>query len=347
LDSVELLPFQAAIDQGIEGIMTAHIAIPSLTGGESVPATLSREVLTGLLREEMGFQGLLFTDAMDMSAIDRRFGRAEASVRAVEAGADILLMPADATVARDALVEAVQEGRLPSERLDESVLRILRAKEKLRLHRDRFVPIQDVHRKVGIPEHEAAAQEVADRSMTLLRNDRNLLPLLGTRSARVLSVTYRRASALLAGRVLNAGLRARYPRLVTADLDTNTSDEIYDGLLRRARSSNLVVISLFVNSVSSEASPALPDPLAEFIQELTEAGVSHVVISFGNPYLISEFPQVQAYLLGWSAAEVSQRAASRALFGEIAIQGRTPIAIPPIFEIGSGIQLPVRTRRDE
>jgi len=151
----------------------------------------------------------------------------------------------------------------------------------------------------------------------------------------------------MAGRVLNAGLRSRYPRLVTANLDQDTPADVYDGLLGRARSSNLVVVSLFVTTVSYSGSVAIPDETAEFIQSLAREGVSHIVISFGNPYLLAGFPDAQAYLLAWSGADVSQRAAAGALFGEIEIQGRTPTRIPPFFEIGDGIFVPVRElRRD-
>jgi beta-N-acetylhexosaminidase len=342
LDSVELAPFQAAIDGGIGGIMTAHLYIPALTGEERVPTTLSPEVLTGLLREEMGFQGLIFTDAMDMYAIDRGYRRQEAAVRALEAGADVILMPPNPEAALEGLVSAVLEGRLPEERLDSSVLRILKAKEAMGLDRERAVPVEEVAQRVGIPEHEEVAQEVADRSVTLLKNERNLLPLLGTRSARVLSLTYRGTTDLMAGRTFNARLRSRYPRLSVADMNRNSQPEVYDGLLERARRSNLVVVSLFVTIVSYSGTVAIPEETVEFIQALAEEEIPHVVISFGNPYLFSEFPDAQAYLLAWSGAEVSQRAAAKALFGEIEIQGRTPTRIPPYFEIGDGIHVPVR-----
>ena len=342
MDSVELVPFQAAIDEGIGGIMTAHLSLPALTGDTRTPTTLSHEVLTDLLRNDMGFDGLIVTDAMDMYAIDRRHDRGEAAVLAVEAGADILLMPPSPEAARQGIVSAVLEGRLPEERLDTSVRRILEAKEKMGLHLDREVPAEEVFRRVGIPEHEEVAQEVADRSITLLRNEGDLLPLLGTRSARVLSVAFRGPTDLMAGRVLNTRLRSRYPRLTTANLSRDTPAQVYDGLLSRARNSNLVVVSLFVTIVSYSGNVAIPEETAEFIRALEEEGISHVVISFGNPYLFSEFPDAQAYLLGWSGAEVSQRAAARALFGEIEIQGRTPTRIPPYFEIGDGIHVPVR-----
>jgi beta-N-acetylhexosaminidase len=332
------------VDEGLGGMMTAHVTVPELGNGEDTPATLSYAVLTELLKEELGFEGLVFTDAMDMAAIDRRYSRKEAAVRAIEAGADVILMPPDVAQAVDGVVEAVEEGRLSRERLDESVLKILRVKEGFGLDRDRQVPIREVSRRVGIPEHQEVAQEIADRSLTLLRNERALLPLLGTRSARVLSVSFRRSSDLLAGRYLNAGLRERYPRLVTADLDRDTPDDVYGALLRRARTTNLVVVSLYATVVTSNGSAAVPEEVNDFIHTLVREGISHVVISFGNPYLVSEFPEVQAYLMAWHGTEVSQRAAAKALFGGIPIQGRTPTMIPPGFQIGDGIQLPRRER---
>jgi beta-N-acetylhexosaminidase len=348
LEAVELLPFRTAIDAGLGGIMTAHVTVPNLNGGGNLPATLSYRVLTELLREDMGFQGLVFTDAMDMFAIDRRFPRGEATVRAVEAGADVILMPPNVGAAIQALVDAVGEGRVSEDRLDESVLRILRAKEEVGVHLDREVPIREVSRRVGIPAHEAVAQEIAERSLTLLKNERNLLPLLGTRSARVLSVSFRRPSDLLAGRFLNAGLRARYPRLVTTELNADTPSELYGPLRQRARSSDLVVVSLYVSVVTSSGTVAIPEETVDFIRDLARSNVPHVVVSFGNPYLLREFPEVRAYVLAWSGTEVTQKAVARALFGEIPVQGRTPTRIPPFFEIGDGIQLPRReTPRDD
>ncbi|MFH1762550.1 MAG: glycoside hydrolase family 3 N-terminal domain-containing protein [Gemmatimonadota bacterium] len=347
LDRVELPPFQAAIDGGIGGIMTAHLSIPALTGDDGEVSTLSPKVITGLLREEMGFGGLIFTDAMDMNAIDRWYGREEAAVRALEAGVDVLLMPPSPEAARQGIVSAVLAGRLSEDRLNASVLRVLSAKEGLGLHRNREVPVEEVARRVGIREHEEVAQEVADRSMTLLKNEKNLLPLLGTRTARVLSVTLRGPTDLMAGRVVNTGLRSRYPRLETATLDRDTRADVYSALLTRARSTNLVVVSLFVRILSSSGSVAIPAETVKFIQALAREDIPHVVISFGNPYLLAEFPNAQAYLLAWSGADVSQRATVRALFGEIEIQGRTPTRIPPHFEIGDGIHVPVRQgRRD-
>jgi beta-N-acetylhexosaminidase len=343
MDSVELRPFHAAIQAGMGAMMTAHITVPSINGGNGEPATLSPMVLTDLLRGEMAFDGLIVTDAMDMNAISGRLGVREASVRAVEAGADVILMPASVPAAAEGIVNAVEEGRVAEARVDTSVMRILQAKEGLGLHEERTVDLEAIPATVGTPEHLAVAEEIAEKSVTLIRNGGNLLPLRGTRSARVLSVSYRRPSDVLAGRYFNRRLRQTYPRLVTASVDQNTSAALSEGLIRQARNSALVVVSLYVTAVSYSNSVAVPEEVADFVRQLDEIGTPHVVVSFGNPYLIADFPDVRAYMLAWSGAEVSQRAAARALFGEFDIGGRTPTRIPGFAEIGDGIVVPKKT----
>jgi beta-N-acetylhexosaminidase len=277
---------------------------------------------------------------MDMRAVAGRLGAGEASVRAVEAGADVILMPPSVPGALKAILDAVCEGRIPEERIDDAVLRLLEAKESLGLHEERTVDLIEIPRTVGTPAHTQVADEIAEKSLVLLRNGNNLLPLLGTSTARVLSVNYRRTSDVLAGRYFNRRLRQTYPRLATVDVDRSSLSQLSDEVLARARRSALVVVSTYVTAVSYSGSVALPEEVSEFVQALGDLGIPHMVISFGNPYLITEFPEVQAYLLAWSGAEASQRAAARAILGELEIQGRTPTRIPGFAEIGDGIRLP-------
>ena len=346
LESIELLPFRRAVEAGIGGVMTAHIAVESLTGDASTPATLAPRVMTDLLRGDMGFDGLLFTDALDMSAIERGYPRGEAAVRAIEAGADVLLMPPDVRAASDAVVAAVSSGRISEARIDASVRRILEAKESFELHESPRVPVDDVLRTVGIPAHVAVAEEIAQRSITLLRNEGSVLPLTAPASAEVLSVTYRRANDLIAGRYFDARLRQSFPRLVSQDVQRESDPSVYPRLLERARTSRLVVVSLYVTAVSYQGTVAVAEPAAAFIQQLALERIPHVVVSFGNPYLLREFPDAQAYVLGWGSAEVSQRAAARAILGETDVTGRTPTRIPTLFEIGAGIELASRPTLD-
>jgi beta-N-acetylhexosaminidase len=338
LGAIELVPFKAAIDAGIQGIMTAHIAVPAISG-ETIPATVSHKVLTGLLRGDLGFDGIVFTDAMDMAAVNRLYPRGEAEVRAVMAGADVILMPRNVKVAIDAIVKAIDEGRLTEARLDESVGRLLRLKEDLGLAEERAVPLERVPQLVGVPEHTEMAREVAERSITLIQNRRDLLPLLGTRRARVTSVSFRNPGDVLSGRYFDSRLRETYPRLVATSVDGSTNSEAYEALLSRAGRSDLVVVSVYSNYAGRVE---LPDATTEFVKELSRRRVTHVVISFGNPYLISLFPDAQAYLLAWSSAQVSQQAAADALFGRIAITGRSPAGMEPFFAVGDGIQLPLK-----
>ncbi|MEX2472669.1 MAG: glycoside hydrolase family 3 N-terminal domain-containing protein [Gemmatimonadota bacterium] len=344
MDSVELRPFQAAIDAGMGAIMTAHISVPTLNGGDTDPATLSPYVLGTLLRDEMGFGGLVFTDAMDMSAIARGRSAAEAAVLAIEAGADVILMPASVPAAIDGIVGAVESGRIAEDRIDYSVRRLLRTKASLGLDTLRTIPLDGLKHVVGIPEHTQLAEHIAERSITVLKNERDILPLRGTRTARVLSVTYRRSNDILAGRTFNAQVRSVYPRLSTVDLDRDAGPERYAALWRQVSNNALVVVSTYVTAVSYQGSVAIPEELADFIGRLSDAGVPHVVVSFGNPYLIRDFPSAQAYMLAWSGAQASQRAAARALFGNFEISGRVPTRIPPLFEIGDGLTIGARVR---
>lgn len=334
LEAVELVPFRAAIEAGLGGVMTAHLAIPSVTGGAGTPATLSPRVLTELLRGGLGFDGLIVTDALDMAAIDRRFPRGEAAVRALEAGADLLLMPPDVGAAVNAVVAAVRGGRISEERLDASVLRLLRIKEELGLHISPLVPVEAVASRVGIPAHRDLAREIADRSITVIRNERNLLPLRGTRTADVVSVTVRRSNDLLAGRAFNARMRQTYTRLREETVERTAPRAAWDELFSRSRQADLVVISAHL-----PAGVNPPEELGRYVRRLAEARVPHVVVSFGNPYLVRGFPQVQGYVLAWGSADVSQQAAARVLLGEVPAQGRSPIALPPVAHVGDGIQL--------
>ena len=340
MDSVELVPFQRAVDAGLGAVMTAHVTVPEVTGART-PATMAPAVLDEMLRGDMGFGGLVITDAMDMAAVDRMYARGEAAVLAVEAGADVILMPPDPAAARQGIVDAVRSGRLPEERLDESVLRILGAKERMGLHRRRTVDLARVRDQVGISSHWAVARTVADRSITVLKDERGLLPLLGTPGASVYSVTYGRASDLRAGRAFDASLRRTYRALRTARVDQGTTRAEYDRILGRARSADLTVLSLHVGVRTASGSVALPDETVRFVRALARMPRPLLVVAFGNPYLLAEFPEVTTYMTAWSGVPVAEEAAAGAILGRIPVTGRTPTRIGD-YGIGAGRQIPAR-----
>jgi beta-N-acetylhexosaminidase len=336
LDRVELPPFRGAVEEGVDGIMTAHVSVPGVLGPGAPPATLAPEFMTGLLRDEMGFEGILFTDALRMGAITEHYGAGEAAVLALEAGADAILVPASVPEAIEAVVAAVGQGRVSRERIDASVRRLLEAKARAGLHRDPFVPLEGVARVVGRAEHRALADEAATRSMTLLRDRGSRLPLDPLEVRQVLSVTYGTEDDLTAGREFDAVLRTYFPGTESVRIGPESDQRRLTGILDRAGEVDVVVLGAYVPPRAGAGSVALPPGVADFVEALV---VRHptVLISFGNPYLLSAFPEAGSYLVAWGGREVSQGAAARALAGAAAISGRSPITIPGLHDRGEGL----------
>ena len=338
LDSVELVPFRAAVAAGIGAIMSFHGAMPALDSSET-PATLSAAILTGLLREDMGFEGLIISDAMDMRGVLDRYGAAEAAKRAVAAGADVLIQPLDVTQTIDAVVAGVAEGRYPESRLDDAVRRILRMKHQVGLDRRRFVDVEAARAIVGDSSHLAMAREIAERSVTIVRDRHEMLPLSRLpRNTRVLSITLARRTDLGAGGAFNAELRRHFPGIRTEQLNAEDVAPDYARLLAAADSAEVLVVSSYVSHSWDASTATAPRAFADFVRALDERGRRPLVIAMGNPYLLQQIPTTPAYVIGWGGFPVSQQATARALLGAIAVHGRLPISIPPLAELGAGLQ---------
>jgi beta-N-acetylhexosaminidase len=320
--------------------MTAHIAVTGVEGDSARPATLSPYFMTGMLRDEMGFEGVLYTDAMTMGGIAKRYGATEPLVMAIEAGADVLLMPRDVGDAINTVVAAVENGRITEARIEASVRRLLTAKVRAGLHRGRLVELDAVDKIVGTREHTAVAVEVAERSLTLARDAQALLPLAAGR--KVLSVTYAEASDLVAGRAFNAALRAAGQRITAARVDDRTTASEFSALRTLADSAESILVAAYISPRDYRGTIGTEGEFSAWVEEIAAAGRPVVVVSFGSPYLLGAFPSVPAYLLAWSGVEVSQRAAARALIGEIPLTGRLPIPLPPYHALGDGIIRPAR-----
>jgi beta-N-acetylhexosaminidase len=338
LDSVELVPFRAAIAAGVGAIMTFHGAMPALDS-TGVPGTLSRPVLTGLLRTELGFNGLIISDAMDMRGVIDTYGSAEAVKRAVAAGADVLLQPTDVRVAIDAVVSGVSEGRYDEARIDASVRRLLAAKRAAGLDRRRIVSLDSARAIVGDSSHHAVAAAVAAKSITLVKDSLNQVPLgVRARGARVLSITVARRADLAAGVAFNAELR-RGVRSVRAELVlAEDPAAALARLLRVADSVDVVIVSSYMAQSWDAVNAASPREFVDFVNGLTRRDARPIFVSFGNPYLLEQVRGVPAYLIGWGGFPVSQQAAARALLGSAPIGGRLPIAIPPVAPLNGGLR---------
>ncbi len=336
LNAVELVPFRRAVAAGVDAVMTAHVIVEGVQGAEGPPATMDARFMTQLLRNEMGFEGLIFTDALRMAAITNLYGTGEAGVLALEAGSDVLLMPTDVTEAIDAVVAAVAEGRMSESRIRESARRMLEVKARAGLHRNRYVDLDAVDEVVGSGPHVAFADTVATRSITLVRDRVHTVPVDPAITRRVLSVTYARPNHLVAGIAFEPLLAERAGTVTARRVGPDSPDAVYDTLRALAEEADLIVVSAYVPPQSGSDEMSIPGALADFVADVSQVRPT-VTISFGNPYLLTSLPGARAYMIAWGDREVSQRAAALALFGDAPITGRLPVSIPPLHSAGDGL----------
>ena len=364
LDRIELPPFRAAIEGGVDAVMVAHITVPALEPDPNRVATVSHAVIDGVLKQQLGFQGLVVTDAMDMNAITRLFPAGRAAVEAVKAGNDVILIPADLNASYNGLLSAVRSGEIPQAQIDASVLRILHAKAAVGLNKARLVDINALADVIARPADLALAQQVADEAVALVRDNGHTLPLLGNRTSasqpayqipgspgsRVLAVVFSDDVRTDAGRVLERELRARIPGVNMFYIDPRIASGMSEQVLEAADHAQTVIAAaiaaptagkvLRVNGVLT-GSVSLDDATAALLHRLLErAAAKTVLVALGNPYLAAQFPEVQNYLCTFSNAPVSEMSAVKALFGEIPINGRLPVTIPGIAARGGGINHP-------
>ncbi len=339
LEQVELVPFSAAITAGVSTIMTGHLAVPAIEPNQDVPATVSHKVLTELLRRQLGFGGLVVTDALDMGGVTTRYPPYEVAVRSILAGADVLLVPPVPDAALQALKEAADSGRLPMARIDEAVTRVLRAKAKLGLHKKRLVDLEGLSAKFGQPDFIRQAQDIADRGVTLLRDTPRLLPLDVTRPTRALLVNIAADPDPYPGEDLEREIRRQVDSLQVVRTDTRfvTVETVK---LPPSENYDLAIVALFVRVTDRKGTVGLPDEQAALVNRLLATGKPTVVASFGNPYLIERFPTAPTWLAVFSNVDIAQRAAGRALFGQVAIGGRMPASVPGIAKLADGLSVP-------
>jgi beta-N-acetylhexosaminidase len=337
LERLELVPFRAGIAQGTDAVMTAHVAVPDVTG-DSLPASLSSKLTTELLRRELKFDGLIVTDSLSMGAITKGFPGAEGALRAIKAGADVALTPPDARAAIDALEAAVARGEITEARIDESVRRVLRAKYRAGLSRRREVEASAVGSHVERPESVREAQRVAENSLTLLRNAGGLLPLDTARAARALFVVVAADEDPEEGRTFVPEILRRVKGARLVRVEPRTGADEYEAIVAEASKAEFLVVATFVKRAASKGTVALPEAQAAFVRRLVASGKPAVVIGFGSPYLIRQFPEAQIYVAAYAIEDVAQAAAVRALFGEVNFRGRLPVRVPGLFELGAGIQ---------
>jgi len=342
LQTVELFPFQMAVAAGVQAVMTAHISIPVLDPSPDLPATLSWPILTGLLRQKMGFKGLIVSDSMGMGGITTLYSQEQAAVQAVRAGVDIILLSPEPELVVQALLRAVISGQISEARIDESVIRILRAKAMLGLHADRVVDVDMLNRKLAAPAHLQLAEKIYEQSMTLVKNDGDSLPL--SRQDLKLGV-YSLSSdpgGYFEGRPFFREIKKRIPGAVEFYAEASTGKEFLDEAEKTVEDLDMVLVALFSSLKSGKGSIGLNQAHVDFINRIAQGGTPVAVVSFGSPYYLSYFPDVDVYLCAYRPSPLAQETAARAVFGEIEVLGRLPVSIPGCYPVGHGLRLPNR-----
>jgi len=339
LDRVELYPFKKAIESGVAAVMTAHLHVPALDPAPELPATLSPLIMTRLLREQFGFRGLLVTDAMNMGGVTNSFSVEQAAVQSIQAGVDLLLLPADVDAACEALIQAAGSGQIPASRINSSVRRILEAKARLGLHRNRFVDIPSLSRKIGSRKSLEQAALTFESAITLVKNEGDILPLSGTGKKLLVFSLSSDAADYYAGRPFITEVQKRAPETVGAYADLKTGQEFLEEAKTKAADADAVIFALFSTVSANKGSVGLEPRHVQIIKDVVAAGKPVVVVSFGSPYFLRSFPEVSAYVCAYRNATAAQEAAAKALFGEIEVKGKLPVSIPDLYPIGHGLNL--------
>ena len=333
LEQIELPPFRAAVQRGVRAVMTAHISVPALdqsTNGAQ-PATFSHAIVDGILRQSFGFEGLIFSDALNMGAVANRYEAGEAAIRAIEAGCDIALYSADVERAHQALCDAVTQGRITRERIDASARRILNAKAWCGLQHERTVSLDGVWDVVSSPAHTSTARELFERAVTLIRDPLKLLPL-GQRRERIAAVILKDAVPVWAhalrepaGSRFSKEVQARWQgRLVESSADSADVEQVMAGV----QDCDVVLVAICARVAAYKGSVALGEAHAEVLRALDQANIPTVAAVFGNPYVLPRVPERATTLLTFESAVESEAAAVRVIAGDVPARGRSPVALP-------------------
>jgi len=357
LDAIELPPFRRAIEAGVDAVMVAHVTVPALDPDPNHVATISTPVVSDLLEKQLGFRGLIVTDALDMAGLTHLFADnvGRAAVESFKAGNDVLLIPADLPASYDAMLKAVKSGEISRERLDVSVLKILKTKAFLGLNQVRTVDLTNLATAIGKPENLAFGQQVADSAVTLVKENGKVLPIKPSGTAKAglpyttTEETHNRVTALIltddvrleSGRAFGRELRARVRDAHVIYADPRIASGMTDEILKAVDQAETVVAAVYAIPVPGKTanSVALSDTIGTLLQQvLDHAAKKTIVIAMGNPYLASDLPAIENYLCTFSTATVSEVAAVKALFGEIPIRGHLPVTIPNVAQRGAGIE---------
>jgi beta-N-acetylhexosaminidase len=365
LDAVELPPFKHAIDAGVDAVMVAHVTVPALDSTPNRVATTSTPIVDGLLKEEMGFKGLVVTDALDMAGLTRIYAKdiGREAVDSFKAGNDMLIIPPNLDASYRSMLQAVHSGEISRQRLDQSVRKILELKASLGLNKARLVDINQLSNEVAKPENVDTGQRIADEAITLVRDNGKVIPLqsFGTPETglpyhsltavtnRLVVVIFSDDMRTESGRMLEREILTRAPDAHVIYVDARSAAGMRPSVMEAVEQAEHVVAALYVIPTAGKAMRAAGGGLTNTVSMdgttgsllsaiLDRAATRTVVLAMGNPYVVQDFPAIENYLCAFSNASVSETAAVKAIFGEIPIGGHLPVMIPGIASRGDGLE---------
>jgi len=343
VEAEDFLAFKKAIEAGVTYIMSEHIAIPSVTDGSDLPASVEKKLATFWLREKLCFKGILTSDDMWYKKVTDRFGPVKGCIMAVQAGHDAILKPASAVETIKGLVEAVKAGEISEERIDQSVKKILYWKARLNLHRDRFVDETRIASVVGVQEHLQLAQKIADLSITVLKDD-GFFPLDSSRLNKVVNLSYQKKNEDTAPGIVRSKLKQAFGKIKSYHFRRDTSDEIYKDALNTAAEADIVIVSVFNQRNAYRDNGPLPENVLKFFNKIFEMKPkSTVVMSYGNPYLVKSLKKATAFIVGYGEGgfygnqTIYADSFIKLLKGDILPKGKLPVKVSDDFPMACGI----------
>jgi beta-N-acetylhexosaminidase len=336
---VELFPFKTVInDAHPSAIMSEHMWIKAIDT-DTVPATLSKNVMTNLLRNTLHFNGVLYTDAMVMGGISSRYSFDTAVVKAIQAGCDVILFPGDLEKGINTLRQAVQSGEISEERIDESVKRILLSKTEVGLQKQRLVDVEKIPSIVGTEENYQEAKAIAAECITLAKDEKHLVPLNASQKVVIFTMTNKLGNSMQSRGLISfpdemkrfndAVVDYRLPETITP----NEAEKAFAA----ARNADVVIVAAYVKIVIASGTVDLPKEDGGFLKALVKENPNVVLVSFGNPYIGGTVPEIPTYTCAYDNAKALQAVTAEALFGKIPFKGKLPITISDEMKFGTGL----------
>ncbi|NGP76907.1 serine hydrolase [Balneolaceae bacterium YR4-1] len=342
LDSLELVPFRSAINNGLKSVMSAHIAFPKISDTPSMPGTMDGSILNGILQDSLNFNGVVVTDGLEMSGISSNYSPGSAVVKALQAGADLMLLSPDLLTAINEVEKAIEKGIISKERIEHSVRKLLQWKQQHGLFEKNRVNIENLSARISTRENELIADEISRKSLTLVKNENDILPIRPDKFPKVMVLSVADDESGSTGTGFAERLRTYHPDVTFHVLDKRTSEEEELTILKDALETDLLIIGSFIY-VRSGQSVQISEKQMKLLKSLPDKPT--VLVAFGNPYVVHDLPDSDVQLMAWAANSGQIKSVVPALFGGSRIDGRLPIEIPDMYSNGHGIDLPQTTVR--